>query len=50
MMMFLGGTIILILGIIGEYIARLYNEIKNRPVYIVKEKNFRNKAVEKEEG
>lgn len=40
MLMFIGGTIILILGIIGEYIARLYNEIKNRPVYIVKEKNF----------
>ena len=49
MLMFLGGTIILILGIIGEYIARLYNEIKNRPVYIVKEKNFdKNKTVEKE--
>lgn len=48
MMMFLGGTIILILGIIGEYIARLYNEIKNRPIYIVKEKNFSDKAIEKE--
>lgn len=49
MLMFLGGTIILILGIIGEYIARLYNEIKNRPVYIVKEKNFdKNKTLEKE--
>lgn len=49
MLMFLGGTIILILGIIGEYIARLYNEIKNRPVYIVKEKNFdKNKTAEKE--
>ena len=39
-MLFLGGTIILILGIIGEYIARLYYEVKNRPVYIVKDKNF----------
>lgn len=39
-LLFLGGTIILILGIIGEYIARLYYEVKNRPVYIIKDQNF----------
>jgi dolichol-phosphate mannosyltransferase len=32
---------LLSLGIIGEYIARIYDESKNRPLYIVKEKiNF----------
>lgn len=40
LLLFLGGTIILILGIIGEYIARLYYEVKNRPVYIIKEKKL----------
>ncbi|MCR4797602.1 MAG: glycosyltransferase family 2 protein [Lachnospiraceae bacterium] len=37
---FFGGTIILILGVIGEYLARIYLEVKNRPLYIVKETNI----------
>lgn len=32
---FIGGAILLSLGVIGEYIGRLYEEIKNRPLYIV---------------
>lgn len=35
------GVQLLSLGIIGEYIARIYDESKNRPLYIIKEKiNF----------
>jgi dolichol-phosphate mannosyltransferase len=31
----------MILGIIGEYIGRIYDEAKGRPLYIIKEtKNF----------
>lgn len=31
-----GGAILLSLGIIGHYIARLYDEIKGRPPYVIK--------------
>ncbi len=34
----LGGIQLLVLGIIGEYIAKTYMEIKNRPIYIAKTK------------
>jgi dolichol-phosphate mannosyltransferase len=38
---FFSGVQLLSLGIVGEYIARIYDETKGRPLYIIKEKiNF----------
>jgi dolichol-phosphate mannosyltransferase len=44
----LGGIQLITVGIIGEYVARIYDEVKGRPLYLVRD--ARNVAAEQPDG
>ena len=38
--LFIGGVQMIAIGVIGEYLSRMNNNVKNRPLYIIKESNY----------
>ncbi|MFM1746143.1 MAG: hypothetical protein RLZZ630_2080 [Bacteroidota bacterium] len=38
--LFIGGVQLICIGIIGEYISRISDNVRDRPLYIIEEKNF----------
>jgi hypothetical protein len=36
--LFLGGVQLISIGVLGAYIARIFTQVKNRPLYFVQEK------------
>ena len=50
LILFFSGIQILLFGILGEYLGRIFNETKNRPLYLVNEYNGNKEMNEQEKN
>lgn len=48
--LFMGGITLITIGIIGEYISRMGNNVRKRPLYIINKTNLDNEEEDKEEA
>ena len=39
---FVSGVHLFCIGVMGEYLSKMYLEVKNRPIYVIKEGNVKN--------
>ncbi len=46
-MLFIGGMVLMALGVIGEYLAKTYIEVKRRPLYVIAEDNKKDEGEKK---
>lgn len=49
MLLFVGGTLLTLLGLVGVYIGHIFQEVKRRPVYIVKRSGSKSAQIQKTE-
>ena len=44
--MILGGSQLVFIGIVGQYVARAFEELKGRPMYVMKQEPVKSSAIE----
>ena len=49
-MLFIGGILEFSIGVLGTYLSKTYLEVKNRPIFLVKESNIESRSADREDN